>query len=58
MVDDNKELVVELLELDFEKSEATFKIPEGSRGTAGKYLITALKTTTGHDTNTEKRGKR
>lgn len=46
-MDDNKELVIELLELDFEKSEATFRIPEGSRWTAGKYRITALKTTTG-----------
>lgn len=31
--------LAELLELDFEKSEATFKIPEGSRWTAGKYRI-------------------
>lgn len=33
-------VVAELIELDFEKSTATFEIPEGSRWVAGKYKIT------------------
>lgn len=34
--------IVELVELDFEKSEAVFQIREGSRWVAGQYRINAI----------------